>query len=668
MAASFFMQNFALGVQTGIALRGLIEDLKEKRALAEAGDALADAEGVNPAAEAAGILSAAGQVDPVAGSTEPPPGTQRFVQGVQESGETLGFDEAYGDTSKALTPGEGASMGGVEGDPDLEFGGAPSDGSAPPVPLSPALPDPAGEDAADEEPVDEGPVPSADDPQPAGDEVDVPADVDPVTREAMEDAGDPTLGGARMFQAALTLGNDPEGGRRDTALPTVEQPRYNMGGPVANRYKIGSGVEWAFELQGKARPNKPQQVLLDAVGAAVETTFGQGSRVVLFSGMENEGDQHGSNRHKTGLAGDFQIYDPNGRRVTAADPRAKEFIMNAASAGIQGIGAGPEYMNGNFHLDMFSHSSHGPGQRPVWGSVARSMAGRVVPMMQRSAKEGPQLGGATAGGGGTGRPAEGAEGDGVATTMQEGITQAADELGMDPVWLATIISYETGGTFDPMQPGPTTQWGQHRGLIQFGEPQARNHGVDFSSPEAAIRSQLGRNGAIVSYFRQQGWKPGMSFANAYATVNAGNPYRLGASDANNGGAPGTVLDKVNNQMAGHRQKAEALMGGTFKPSLGYNSTRGGSGTGAPAPYTKPPAQAQQALPTDPGPDMAMPPRPDRAAARGESEGDKKVDWSEYFDQMAPGLVASAVQEKRRPVTTTAPNVQSGIPMIGTELT
>ncbi|MGP9790703.1 hypothetical protein [Roseinatronobacter sp. NSM] len=140
--------------------------------------------------------------------------------------------------------------------------------------------------------------------------------------------------------------------------------------------------------------------------------------------------------------------------------------------------------------------------------------------------------------------------------LARGIMETADDLGMDPLDLATIISYETAGTFDPTKRGPTTQWGQHRGLIQFGEPQARQHGVNWDDP---IRSQLGRDGAIARYYRSSGWKPGMGLMDAYSIVNAGGPGLHHRSDANNGGAPGTVADKVNSQMAGHRQKAEAML-------------------------------------------------------------------------------------------------------------
>ena len=165
--------------------------------------------------------------------------------------------------------------------------------------------------------------------------------------------------------------------------------------------------------------------------------------------------------------------------------------------------------------------------------------------------------------------------------MRSMIVETANALGMNPVDLATIISYETAGTFDPTKRGPTTQWGQHRGLIQFGEPQAKQYGVDWSDP---LGSQLGPDGAVVKYFTQNGWKPGMGMMDAYSIVNAGGPGRYNASDANNGGAPGTVADKVNTQMSGHREKAIAMLGGEFMPAT---PTGSGSGPAATAPSIMP---------------------------------------------------------------------------------
>ena len=43
--------------------------------------------------------------------------------------------------------------------------------------------------------------------------------------------------------------------------------------------------------------------------------------------------------------------------------------------------------------------------------------------------------------------------------LASGIIETANALGIDPVDLATAISYETAGTFDPTKRGPTTKWG-----------------------------------------------------------------------------------------------------------------------------------------------------------------------------------------------------------------
>lgn len=139
--------------------------------------------------------------------------------------------------------------------------------------------------------------------------------------------------------------------------------------------------------------------------------------------------------------------------------------------------------------------------------------------------------------------------------MSQLIMETAHALQISPRELATIISYETGGTMNPLQSGPTTQWGQHRGLIQFGEPQAQQYGVDFTDANTALESQLGKDGAIVKYMLSHGFKPGEhNGLNAYATINAGNPNATGATDENNGGAPGTVADKYYNQFGPHRAK------------------------------------------------------------------------------------------------------------------
>jgi|GEM_PF-260992 len=160
--------------------------------------------------------------------------------------------------------------------------------------------------------------------------------------------------------------------------------------------------------------------------------------------------------------------------------------------------------------------------------------------------------------------------------LRQYIIETAEDVGIDPLDLATAISYETKGTFDPTAKGPVTQWGQHQGLIQFGEDQARQYGVDWSRP---VESQLGKGKAVAKYLRDNGVKPGMGLLDIYSAINAGEVGLHNRSDAKNGGAPGTVADKVANQMAGHRRKAARLLG-LDRPQLP-------EGEGAPTPTANP---------------------------------------------------------------------------------
>ena len=141
--------------------------------------------------------------------------------------------------------------------------------------------------------------------------------------------------------------------------------------------------------------------------------------------------------------------------------------------------------------------------------------------------------------------------------LRQGIIQSAQELGIDPVDLATAISYETAGTFNPQKKGPTTKWGQHKGLIQFGEPQAQKYGVDWKRP---IETQLGKGGAVVKYLRDAGVKEGMGLLDIYSAINAGGVGLYNRSDEKAGGAKGTVRDKVEQQMSAHADKARNLIG------------------------------------------------------------------------------------------------------------
>lgn len=134
------------------------------------------------------------------------------------------------------------------------------------------------------------------------------------------------------------------------------------------------------------------------------------------------------------------------------------------------------------------------------------------------------------------------------------ILASARRLGVDPIDLGTAISYETSGTMDPWKKGPTTQWGEHRGLIQWGEPQRAKYGV---TEKTSVPDQMK---AVENYLTDAGVRPGAGMIDIYSAINAGRVGRPNASDAANGGAPGTVMDKVTNQMGPHRANAAKLLG------------------------------------------------------------------------------------------------------------
>lgn len=204
----------------------------------------------------------------------------------------------------------------------------------------------------------------------------------------------------------------------------------------------------------------------------------------------------------------------------------------------------------------------------------------------------------------------------AAGDLAQAILATSQRIGANPRDLAAAISYETAGTFDPWKAGPTTQWGQHHGLIQWGEPQAKAYGVNQATP---VPQQME---AVGQYLQKAGFKPGMGILDLYSAINAGRVGRYGASDAKNGGAPGTVADKVNNQFAGHFANADKLLGGSMQAAA---PSRGGPAPTGQAPQAG--TQLAAALPgvTLPTGAMTLPPPvfaapqvgPDQAAMMGQ---------------------------------------------------
>ncbi|MCJ2134456.1 hypothetical protein MKK69_10395 [Methylobacterium sp. J-026] len=141
---------------------------------------------------------------------------------------------------------------------------------------------------------------------------------------------------------------------------------------------------------------------------------------------------------------------------------------------------------------------------------------------------------------------------------RDALIASARRIGADPLDLATVMSYETGGTMSPSQYGGAG--GRHVGLIQFGPTEQQAYGA---SAGQSFQDQLP---TVERYLTDRGFQPGMRRLDLYSTINAGHPGLYGASDAGNGGAPGNVADKVAS-MAPHEAKAAAFLGGNFQPQM-----------------------------------------------------------------------------------------------------
>ena len=223
-----------------------------------------------------------------------------------------------------------------------------------------------------------------------------------------------------------------------------------------------------------------------------------------------------------------------------------------------------------------------------------------------------------------------------ASPYRDALIASAQRIGADPLDLATVISYETGGTFNPGIRGGAGN--RHIGLIQFGIPEQQRYGA---SQGQSFEEQLP---AVEGYLKDRGYQPGMGLLDLYSTINAGRPGRYNASDAGNGGAPGTVSDKVNNQMGAHRTKAAAFLGGDFAPTMPAGTNDGPT----PAPFGFRPPQSGGEAP----------------AAQAAPAPDDTADIAAILRSLMPKpqeQPAAAAAEAPAPMPAPAPEPQSAPP-------
>jgi len=200
--------------------------------------------------------------------------------------------------------------------------------------------------------------------------------------------------------------------------------------------------------------------------------------------------------------------------------------------------------------------------RPVAGAAPFALqAPRTLP----GAPSAPVLpGGGAAGAGGA------TSGGGSAPSFQpssraRALIAAAQKLGVSPLDLATIISFETGGTFSPSIRGGAG--GNYQGLIQFGAPERRQYGVTSGQ---SFEEQV--MGPVVRYFQDRFQGAGMSTQGAslldlYTTVLAGNPRANRNARDSFGTSPISGVQR----MGPHRQKALATFFGGSTTNVGFGA-------------------------------------------------------------------------------------------------
>ena len=122
----------------------------------------------------------------------------------------------------------------------------------------------------------------------------------------------------------------------------------------------------------------------------------------------------------------------------------------------------------------------------------------------------------------------------------KGINRVAAERGLNPRDLASVISYETGGTFNPNKWGG--KGGSYAGLIQMGPNERKQFGWQ---PGQSLDNQFN---AINGYLKARGGS-NTDLAGLYRTINGGNVNAsMNASDGN--GTIAQHIAKIQNEHGG----------------------------------------------------------------------------------------------------------------------
>ena len=265
----------------------------------------------------------------------------------------------------------------------------------------------------------------------------------------------------------------------------------------------------------------------------------------------------------TAVVSEIQRLINEATNAGGARDRELQYARNA-DAFVRGMGLNPFTQQGM----MAEMRQRNIEQQRADYELARQRArGGSAPTPPPSAPPPLALPGAAGGGGagaGTGGGAAAAPRFEL-SSRGKALVAAAQKLGVSPLDLATIISFETAGTFSPSIRGGAG--GNYQGLIQFGAPERRQYGV---TPGQSFEEQV--MGPVVRYFQDRFKGAGMSTQGAslldlYTTVLAGNPR----ANRNARDSFGTSAVSGVQRMGPHRQKALSTFFGGSMENVGFGA-------------------------------------------------------------------------------------------------
>lgn len=179
---------------------------------------------------------------------------------------------------------------------------------------------------------------------------------------------------------------------------------------------------------------------------------------------------------------------------------------------------------------MFGSGMVGRALASVTKSVMAGPTNQTNFMTEAGAWTRDKIGGLFGGAGKSPIP-RGVPGKGWTPVVAEAVQWGAQQLGIDPNYLAAVISYETGGTFSPatMNKGSSAT-----GLIQlmnYGDGLPGKLYYGHTRQQFAALSHMDQMQYVVKYFKMKGLKPGASLGQIYDAVTGTGYARSGKGKA-----------------------------------------------------------------------------------------------------------------------------------------